>query len=166
MLAGCAGVDLATVNPPGVNLSGTWLVDFSASDPLPNLQPGSRSTDRKPVSPGREAMRMLNGSGLAFIAHDFHVVKADKIIIEQNPDSMGIRYQPGVYRDVSWGEKQRGLWDVHAGWEDNTLVIISTAKNLRVEERLRREGRQLMVDILMEADGEKVALRRIFKRRG
>ena len=166
MLVGCAGVELATVNPSGINLSGTYLVDFSASDPLPDLQPGSRSSSRKPVSPGREAMRMLNGSGLAFIAQDFHVIKADKISIEQNRDSMGIRYEPGVYRDVSWGEKQRGLWAVYAGWQDETLVIISTAKDLRVEERLRREGQQLVVDILMEADGEKATLTRIFRYRG
>jgi hypothetical protein len=167
LLVGCAGVELDTVNPPGVSLNGEWLVDFSASDPLPNLNRRDPvlTGKNRPRSVGGEAMRILDGSALAFVAADFQVLKADKLTIEQNRDSMGIRYQPGVYRDITWGERQRGLWEVNAGWQERTLVIISTAKDLRVEERLNREGDRLTVDVLIEADGQDLTLQRAFNLR-
>ncbi len=167
LLAGCSGIDLDTVNPQGMNLNGTWLIDFTASDPLPDLRNRdlSLSDKSRPRSVGREAMRIADGSGLAFVAHDFQVLNADKIVIEQNPDSMGVRYQPGVYRDVSWGERQRGLWLVTAGWEERTLVIISEAHDLRVEERFNRDGDRLVIDVLIDADKQDTKLTRVFNLR-
>ncbi|MEM7080926.1 MAG: hypothetical protein AAF513_20090, partial [Pseudomonadota bacterium] len=114
----------------------------------------------------RLSRRDIAGSGLEFVAHDFQVLTADKLTIEQNRDSMGIRYEPGVYRDVSWGERQRGLWEVYAGWELDDLVIISAAPDLKVTERLvRLSARRLRVDVAIRADGEDFQLQRFFDKR-
>lgn len=166
-MIGCTGIDLDTVNPPGVNLSGQWLVDFGDSDLVPDLR------NRRPAKPSRrvqgtvsrEALRVADGSAFAFIAHDFQVLRADKLTIEQNMDSMGLDYQPGVYRDVTWGERQRGLWEVLAGWEEQQLVIISKARNMRVEERLELVSPDLLkVWVYIDASGEQLEFLRVFNR--
>ena len=164
---GCTGINLDTVNPVGVNLSGQWLVDFSDSDVVPDLRnrPQGKPSRRVQGSVNREALRVADGSALAFIAHDFQVLRADKLTIEQNRDSMGLDYQPGVYRDVTWGERQRGLWEVQAGWEEQQLVIISNARNMRVEERLQMVGSDLLeVQVYIDAGGEQLEFLRVFNR--
>ena len=166
-IPGCSGIDLDTVNPVGVSLSGQWLVDFGDSDLVPDLRnrPQGRPSRRVQGSVNREALRVADGSALAFIAHDFQVLRADKLTIEQNRDSMGLDYQPGVYRDVSWGERQRGLWEVQAGWEEQQLVIISKARNMRVEERLQLISPDLLeVRVNIDADGEQLEFLRVFNR--
>jgi len=168
MLGGCSGIELSPVNPPGVDLSGTWLIDFSASDLVGDLRsnPQSRQILRRESSQRRETRRIATGSGLAFVAHDFQVLGADKLQIELNRDSMGIQYQPGVYRDVTWGERQRGLWKAHAGWEERDLVIVSQAKDLEVVERfVRSSPNTLEVHVFIEADGDKAEYIRTFNRR-
>ena len=111
-------------------------------------------------------MRIGDGSGFAFIAQDFQVLRADKLHIEQNPDSMGIRYNPGVYRDITWGERQRGLWEVNAGWEEDNLVIVSEANDLKVVERFRHaDSGKLVIQVFIEADGEEMEFNRTFNRR-
>jgi len=158
-LSGCTGIDLATVNPPGVNLSGEWVLDFGDSDAAPDLRndPQSRAT--------RGAFGRGRGSGLAFVVHDFQVLRADKLTIEQNRESMGVRYQPGVYRDLSWGKRQRGLWKVYAGWDGVDLVVVSRANDLEVTERCVSSGQRLTVAVAVEADGEQRQFKRVFNRR-
>jgi len=166
-MIGCTGIDLDTVNPEGVNLSGQWLVDFSDSDLVPDLRnrPQGKPSRRVQGSVNQEALRVADGSALAFIAHDFQVLRADKLTIEQNIDSMGLDYQPGVYRDVTWGERQRGLWEVLAGWEEQQLVIISKARNMRVEERLQLVSPDLLeVRVYIDAGGEQLEFLRVFNR--
>lgn len=167
-LGGCSsGPNLSPVNPAGVDFSGTWLIDFSDSDAVPDLRnrTGGKSVRRSNRPLTQEALRLTDGSGLAFVVHDFQVLRADKIDIEMNRDSMGIRYYPGVYRDISWGERQRGLWEVNAGWEDDVLVIISEARNLEVVERIQAQGRgRLRINVAIEADGEEIAFDRFFSR--
>ncbi len=167
IMIGCSGIDLDTVNPPGVNLSGQWLVDFGDSDLVPDLRnrPPGKPSRRVQGTVSREALRVADGSAFAFIAHDFQVLRADKLTIEQNIDSMGLDYQPGVYRDVTWGERQRGLWEVLAGWEEQQLVIISKARNMRVEERLQLVSPDLLkVWVYIDANGEKLEFLRVFNR--
>jgi len=167
-MLGCSGVELSPVSSAGVDLSGEWLIDFSESDQVPDLR---NRAPRKPkrrlnVTVRDEALRIGDGSGLAFVAHDFQVLRADKLQIEQNRDSMGIRYFPGVYRDVTWGERQRGLWEVYAGWEERELVVISEAKDLKVSERFARVAADiLVVNISVDADGEQMDFKRTFRRR-
>ena len=166
-LFGCTGVDLAPQSVSNVDFSGTWLIDFGDSDSAPDLRDqGKRELYRRARSPvSREALRLGDGSGLTFIAHDFQVLSADKVDIEQSRDSMGIRYYPGIYRDISWGDRQRGLWEVEAGWEENELVVISTAKDLRVVERFVWTSQDRMrVNVAIDADGEDMAFARSFYR--
>ena len=168
LLAACSSIELDETNPSNVNLDGTWILDFANSDDVPDMRDGlNRPKQRQPRNP-REAqiseIRGAIGSGLAFIVHDFEVLRADKMEIELNPDSMGIRYFPGVYRDVSWGERQRGLWEVYAGWELGDLVILSRAPDLRVMERMQLSGDRLTVQVEIKADDEQRTLTRVFRR--
>ena len=167
-VGGCSSVDLSPINPPGIDFSGEWVIDFGDSDQVPDLRNHRPKQSRRSVNPSvrREARRVGGGSGFAFIVQDFQVLGADKLLIEQNPDSMGIRYTPGVYRDVTWGERQRGLWEVNAGWEEHYLVIVSEANNLKVVERFQRAGSgQLIIEISLEADGQEMAFNRTFNQR-
>lgn len=168
VLAACNTIELEEVNPQGVNLTGTWLLDDSASDGSSELTTTRRERGRRPndqVSERRRDIVRAAGSGFAFITHDFQVLTAQRITIEQNHDSMGIAHRPGIYRDVSWGKKQRGLWEVYAGWEGSDLVIISEAPDLAVQERYQANERQLIVEVSIEADGEKRVVNRVFRRR-
>ena len=116
---------------------------------------------------GKQRTEILGaaGSGFAFIVHDYQVLSADKLTIEQNHDSMGIAHEPGVYRDVSWGERQRGLWEVYAGWEDRHLLIISKAPDMLVTERYMVKGNRLDVAVKIQADDAERVLRRVYNRR-
>ena len=71
-----------------------------------------------------------------FVSHDFHVINAQSLTIELDPISAGLDYQPGTYRDVTFGERRRGLWDIYAGWDGDDLVILSRANKLQVMERI------------------------------
>ncbi len=169
LLAGCGGVPLDETNPANVNLTGTWVVNFNASDVVPDLRNARPERPRRSnngPNVRREALRIATGSGLAFVAHDFQVLRADRLEIEQNRDSMGVQYTPGQYRDVSWGERQRGLWEVRAGWQEEELVVISEAKDLKVIERMQLLSRErLRVAIYIMADGEEREYTRMFDRR-
>lgn len=165
-LTACSRIELAETNPADVRLSGTWILDESASDPTPNLRDGlrNRRQGRGPQEIRQREIRGALGSGLSFIVHDFQVLSAQRLRIELNHDSMGIDYEPGVYRDVSWGLRERNLWEVYAGWEMDELVIISTANEMRVVERLKRRGDELRVSIDIKADDESRKLVRVFQR--
>ena len=168
-LAACSsGPQLSTVNPAGLDFSGTWLIDFSESNTVADLgdprRPGTRPGQRMTR---KDAVRIATGSDLEYISNDFQVLRADKLDIELSKDSMGVRYHPGVYRDISWGERQRGLWEVNAGWEDNRLVIISEAgRRLRVVETMSRSGpNQLIVHVAIKIDDGEREVVRVFNRR-
>ena len=166
LLAGCGGITLEESNPANVDFSGEWILDFSRSDVAPDLRPGREGTrrSRDQRRQQREEILGASGSGLAFVSHDFQVLRADKLSIELNHDSMGVRYTPGVYRDISWGERQRGLWEVYSGWEAGELVVISSARDLRVIERIRRQGDDLLVSVTIRADGEEREVNRVFRK--
>ncbi len=127
LVAGCTNIELDETNPANPRLSGTWVLDVDHSDVAPHLRDGlsERNRSSRPSVIRQREIRGAVGSGLAFIVHDFQVLTAQRLEMELNHDSMGIRYHPGVYRDVSWGERERGLWEVYAGWELGELVIIS-----------------------------------------
>jgi hypothetical protein len=80
---------------------------------------------------------------------------------------MGVQHWPGVYRDVTWGQRERGLWRVYAGWERNDLLIQSTTKDMRVLERYQLiNNTQLRVQITVRADGQTKELQRLYRRSG
>lgn len=166
-IAACSEIKLAEQPPQPVDLSGEWMLDFAASENPDLLNAGAniKQPDRSPRS-RRDARRLWGGSDLAFIAHDFQVLNADKMFIEQGSDSLGIQYDPGVYRDVSWGERDRGLWDVYAGWEETDMVIVSDATDMRVTERFDLVApNTLKITILINTDSEDREIARIFDRR-
>jgi hypothetical protein len=163
-MAGCTGIELDERPPTPVALSGEWLLDpvSSGSPDLSDPKLAEERLDRRSRSRDR---RIMLGSGLAFIAHDFQVLGADKMMIEQSRDSLGIRYFPGVYRDVSWGERERGLWEVYAGWEDVTMVVISNAPDMRVVERFDLVSpTTLKITVSITADGDDHEIVRVFDR--
>ena len=151
------------------DISGTWTLVRPLSDEPPNPRRMMNRADRKASerSQPRSASRVrIQGALFAFITQDFPVLAADEMIIEQQPDSMGVNYRPGPYRDVSWGERERGLWRVFAGWnEEGQLVIESRGNDIRTTERhFFREDGLLQVDILVRADNQNLERTRVFRR--
>lgn len=168
LVTSCSGIELDQRNSVPPRLSGTWVLDREASDPTPDLKGGLRERRSRRRSEPSEIhsreLREASGSGIAFIVHDFQVLSAEKLEIELNHDSMGIRYEPGVYRDVSWGQRERSLWEIYAGWELAQLVIVSTTDGIRVVERYERRGDQLRVFVAIAADRQQRTVVRVFNR--
>jgi hypothetical protein len=148
-LAACSSTPLETTAPPGFDLSGSWQLVPELSDPAPRTR----------------ALRS-RGIGLAFASQDFLVLSAERLLIEQNRDSMGVQYDGSDYRDVSWGERQRGLWEVNAGWLDGVLMILSEAPDGEATERiwLEENGSRLVVEVTVTSAGETLTRTRTFQR--
>ncbi|MEC8500030.1 MAG: hypothetical protein VXY62_01515 [Pseudomonadota bacterium] len=165
VMSACSGLKLETAPDRPTDLTGTWQLDIDASDSTDAIK-GKPPRGLRPNYSVQEEMRRIGrGSGLAFIAHDFQVLKAKRLKIEQSGDSMGVQHWPGVYRDVTWGQRDRGLWKVYAGWEQNDLLIQSKSKDMGVLERYQLLGNdQLNIQITVNADGETIDLRRVFRR--
>jgi hypothetical protein len=125
--AGCGSVPLEDRAPPGFNLNGEWRLDAAESD------------------------GQLRGAGMGsgFMGQDFPLLLARRMRIEQDARSMGIEYERGRYRDVSWGERRRGVWEVRAGWLDGELRIYSEAPDTSAVEiwRLSEDGQRLTIDV-------------------
>lgn len=149
LLAGCGSTPLETEAPPAFDLNGDWLLVPELSDPPPMIR----------------ALR-ARGVDMAFATQDFPVLTATRLTVEQNRDSMGVRYDGSDYRDVSWGTRQRGLWEVDAGWQDGVLVILSEAHDAKASERfsLKDGGGTLVVEVMVESGREKLISTRTFTR--
>ena len=162
-LAACSGIPL-DVEPPGrFEIAGQWVLNAELSDPPPNTRQVLAQADQDFV---RGRIGLPSGGALAFVTQDFPVLAAKSLVIEQDSYSMGIRYGTGVYRDVSWGERKRGLWEVSAGWHEGDLVVFSKAADATGREtfRLSDNGQTLVVEVEANSDGEKLAVRRVFER--
>ncbi len=149
LAASCATITLEPQPPAGFDLSGAWQLDADASETLP-------------------ARRVLRARGglLGIVLADFPVLRARELRIEQGRDSMGIYYDGRNYRDVSWGTRRRGLWEVRAGWHEGDLVILSDAKDAEARERftLSPDGQRLRLEVEVSSGGQDVALVRVFRR--
>jgi len=163
---GCANLELASKPTSAVPLSGVWLVDNTASDDIAEvIRPDKRPLSKSRLSTRAEIERIRRGSGLAIVADGFQVLEASRIEIELGDDSMGVQHRPGVYRDVSWGLKDRGIWRVHAGWEEDALVIASKTSGIDVLERYQLlDNDRLVVRLDIRADGNKRSILRAFRR--
>lgn len=151
------------------NLSGRWQLVEELSDAAPSArqmmeQVGADEIRRQPSR--RAQMARINGAVFAFVAQDFPVLQARSLRIEQNSDSMGIDYEPGTYRDVSWGYRERGLWEVYAGWdEQGALVIDSRSSEIRgVEQHVLRADGLLEINVVVNSDQRDLSLRRVYAR--
>lgn len=164
VLTACTSTPLESDNPAGKNLTGEWLLNATASDVISEgHELGGMPKRKRRLSGSRRIMP--SGSGLSFVAQDFQVLRAERVVIELNHDSMGVHYYPGVYRDVSWGERQRGLWEVRAGWLEGDLLIESKAKDLFVVERFSLSRNELSITVAVEADGDATEYTRVYTRR-
>ena len=161
--AACSGVPLDEQPPVRYDIGGQWALNTELSDPPPNTRQIMARADRD-FAEGR--LRRPSGGALAFVTQDFPVLEAKSMVIEQDSDSMGIRYENGVYRDVSWGERKRGLWEISAGWFEGDLVILSKTSDATGREtfRLSRSGQTLEVVVEANSDGEKLTATRVFER--
>ena len=165
-MMGCQGLDLAQAPLKSIQLSGIWVVDAGASDDLRAFTRPPSERRRPKLSVREEIRRIGLGSGLAFVVQDFQIIDANQIVIEQGRNSMGVKHIPGTYRDVTWGDRERDIWRIQAGWQETDLVIFSTAKGLRVLERYQLVNQnRLRLDLDVQADGVNRKLTRFFDRK-
>ena len=135
LLVGCGTVPLDAQPPAEFNLSGQWALDTSVSSPLVDNRGASFRS--------------------GFMIQDFPLLVTRNMRIEQDARSMGIEYEKGSYRDVTWGDRRRGIWEVRAGWYEGDLHIYSKAPDTSATEiwHLSEDGQQL--DISIEVRGER-----------
>lgn len=169
LLSGCRAQPLDSSPPARFDLSGRWVLLADLSD----LAPNGRRLSNTPVAPRPESRQQRSQrsrrdrGGLAFVAHDFPVMNAQRMTIEQNLDSMGIDYDRGRYRDVSWGERDRGLWRVVTGWTDSgDLVSRWRADDAKAQEtyQLSADGQRLTVLLAVETGSDNLNLRRVYSK--
>lgn len=161
VLTGCQGYQ--HVDPPSsFDLTGTWVLNESDSEAAPDPDEIRRREDLD-VLHGRQRDA---GASSAFVVHDFPVIGATRMVIEQDDYSMGIDYDSGGYRDVTWGERERSFWTIRAGWRDDALVIESRRDPIRGTETMRLEngGQQLRVEVFVRTGGQDVRTLRVFDR--
>ncbi len=163
-LAACTS--LSEAPPPGLDLSGEWVLDEAASDPPPNIDAIRRREDRR-IARGRQKDPTASG---AFVAQDFPVLAATRLVIEQDRQSMGVYYYRGEdsnYLDFTWGERERDFWRVRTGWQEGELVILSERGGVGGSERLILEagGQRLRVSVSVDTGDERVHSERVFDRR-
>jgi len=140
LAAGCGSVPLDPAAPNQFDLNGLWVLDADRSD-------------------------TARPRGSRFLTQDFPLLVTREMRIEQDSRSMGIEYEGGSYRDVTWGDRRWGIWEVRAGWKDGGLYIFSEAPDISAVEiwRLSEDGDELTIDITVrgEADGR---YQRVFTR--
>ena len=86
--------------------------------------------------------------------------------IEADQFSFGFDYEPGTYRDVSLGRRDRGIWKVYSGWDSDVFTVDSNSSDIRVVERYLMEANgKLIVDFMVRSYGDTVELKRVFTRR-
>ena len=164
--AGCSSNYLAAGAETNIGLRGYWEIENASSDNVQKLmQKESDEADRS-TNLRKEIQRLLKGSGIALVRQEFGVLSADSMSIEADQLSFGFDYEPGTYRDVSLGRRDRGIWKVYSGWDSDVFTVESTSSDIRVVERYSVEAdEKLIVDFMVRADGNNVELRRVFKRR-
>lgn len=161
LLPACSTLDPSV--PRGFDLTGDWVLDRDASDAPPDIDAIRRREDRDVVR-GRQSDAAASA---AFAVQDFPVLTATRLEIEQDDESMGIRYDGVLYRDISWGMRERDLWRVHAGWDEGDLVIRSVRGATKGSETfaLERNGMLLRVRVDIETGGQDVRSVRVYRRR-
>ena len=164
LLSACSSIDLDPVAPPGFDLTGRWQINPELSDMPPGPRAQSSIKTDRPIR-SRRAARRAYGGAISFLVQDFPVVAASTLDIEQNRGSMGVDFDKGDYRDVSWGYRERGIWQIWAGWEEGVLVIVSEAKDMKARETITLEpgGQRMVVNLAVEANLD-LQLTRVFDR--
>ena len=163
--AGCSSNYLAPSSETDLDLRGNWEIERISSDDVRNLMEKERDNIGRGTNLRKELQRLLRGSGIALVRQEFGVLSADIMSIEADQFSFGFDYEPGTYRDVSLGRRDRGIWKIYAGWDSNVFTVESTSADIRVVERYSMQAdEKLIVDFMVSADGNNVKLKRVFKR--
>lgn len=158
VLAGCGQIPLEDSAPERFDLSGHWLQADNPRSPDGRSDPGAPGG--RPAGGGAPG-----GMASGFMAQDFPLLIAREMRIEQDDRSMGIEYARGSYRDVTWGERRRGIWKVRAGWHDGALYIYSDTTDISAAEvwQLSADGQRL--DISINVKGQRnQTFQRVFRR--
>ena len=164
--AGCSSNYLAPSSETNVDLRGYWEIERVSSDDVRKLMEKESDNADRGTNLRKEIQRLLRGSGIALVRQEFGVLSADSMSIEADQFSFGFDYEPGTYRDVSLGRRERGIWKVYSGWDSDVFTVESTSSDIRVVERYLMEAdEKLIVDFMVRADGNNVELKRVFKRR-
>ena len=164
--AGCSSNYLAPSSETNVDLRGYWEIERVSSDDVRKLMEKERDNTDRGKNLRKEIQRLLRGSGIALVRQEFGVLSADSMSIEADQFSFGFDYEPGTYRDVSLGQRDRGIWKVYSGWDSDVFTVESISSDIRVVERYSMEAdEKLIVDFTVRADGNNVELKRVFKRR-
>ena len=164
--AACSSNHLAPRSETHVDLRGYWEIERISSDDVRKLVEKERDNADRGTNLRKEIHRLLRGSGIALVRQEFGVLSADSMSIEADQFSFGFDYEPGTYRDVSLGRRDRGIWKVYSGWDSDVFTVESTSSDIRVVERYSVEAdEKLIVDFMVRADGNNVELKRVFKRR-
>ena len=164
--AGCSSNYLAPSSETNVDLRGYWEIERVSSDDVRKLMEKESDNADRSTNLRNEIQRLLRGSGIALVRQEFGVLSADSMSIEADQFSFGFDYEPGTYRDVSLGRRERGIWKVYSGWDSDVFTVESISSDIRVVERYSMEAdEKLIVDFTVRADGNNVELKRVFKRR-
>ena len=165
-LLGCSALDLDQRKPEKVDFSGHWELNLPLSEGVIE-NPRSRNDvfDSDLIkTEGLARADLLDP--FVFVSHDFHIINAQSLTIELDPISAGLDYQPGTYRDVTFGERRRGLWDIYAGWDGDDLVILSRADKLQVRERISLVSpNRLRIIVGIEAEKKNRDFVKVFDRK-
>lgn len=193
MVWGCSS--LSPVPPENFDLSGDWQLNTALSD-SPSLANLNRSGGRKgrqgarrdggggqgrgapPSGGGRQGGGRGRPSSQPGDAPGgtsarsggrvrLGVLRSSTISIEQSHESMGMEFDNGVYRDVSWGTRVRGELTVETGWNEQELVIESRGGRMPVVERyaISDDGQRLRVVVELNGGRDDLKFLRIYEKR-
>ena len=165
-LTSCSALDLEQRKPEEIDFSGHWVLNLLLSEGV--IENSSSRNSLRPTDQIRtEGMGNVDLlDPFVFVSHDFHIIDAVSLTIELDPVSAGLSYQPGTYRDVSFRERRRGLWNIYAGWDGDELVILSRANDLQVMERMSLVNpNRLRVIVEIQAEKENRDLVKVFDRK-
>lgn len=156
-------------SPTQINLSGEWILNKGLSQEvvLPRPERGAtRSRTTKSAGGERNSGRSRgekpsrnDESGSLINQHKSRPSKPDamtsiEMTIDQSDDSMGVRYHNDNYRDVAWGKiKYRGVTTA-AGWDEQTLRIITNGQRLSFSESYHLDSTLKVLTVTFNVAGK------------
>ena len=160
-VTGCASISFEI--PKSFDLTGSWILDEDSSDMPPDLSKIQQSEQRRAIS-GRQSDPTDSAT---FVVHDFPVVAAETLRIEQDNESMGIQFGDAPYADYKWGRQIRNRWRIEVGWNGESLVISKTRDSVRGSETytLDSNGNILSVQVRVNTASERIVLDRVYSRK-
>ena len=160
LLGSCASVQTTPDEP--VDLSGRWVLDEELSDPEPDLEK-LRVEQEKQLLRGVAIDPM---DSVELLRLYFPVISRKSVLIEQDEESMGMRFDDQPYMDVEWGTTKEDGWRRSVKWSNSSLVLRSSRGRIRGHETysISNETDRLSVEVSLVAGNQRVELTRVFRR--